>query len=178
MDRILRIYTKTDHLFAEFIISYDQRRQAYVNYTGYRQLYSDDEPESESKSVYPLDYMDYHLPYQEFRSIDEIKAADLRMVKERIREDLGTHKFVYEPNEILYRYTLTTHRDFPGIVNIRANFLENKKELELISGISERMDERIESNSLEGNFSLIERIYDDRARYSDIKRIAPEAPRR
>ncbi len=178
MDRILRIYTKTDHLFAEFIISYDQRRQAYVNYTGYRQLYSDDEPESESKSVYVIDYMDYNIPYRDFRSIEEIKAEDLRMVKERIREDLSHHKFVYEPNEVLYRYTLTTHRDFPGIVNIRANFLENKKELELISGISERMDEKIESNSLEGNFSLIERIYDERARYSDIKRIAPEGPRR
>ena len=178
MDRILRIYTKTDHLFAEFIFSYDQRQQAYVNYTGYRQLYADDEPESEGKSVYPIDYMDYHMPYQEFKSIEEIKAFDRNHVKERIREDLSTYKFVYNPDVVLYRYVAKNHRNVLGIVNIRVNFTDNIKELEFISGIRLYDDCILSSNSLEGNFNLMERIPDDNFRYSDITKIAPEAPRR
>jgi len=178
MDRILRIYTKTDHLFAEFIFSYDQRRQLYINYTGYRQLYSDDEPESESKSVYPIDYMDYNESFREFKSIDEIKAWDKEHVKQRIHENLSTHKFVYEAEDVLYRYIVSNHRNFPGIINIRANFLENKKELELISGINLRDDCSLSSNSLQDNFDLIELIPNDDVRYSDRKKIAPEAPRR
>lgn len=178
MDRILRIYTKTDHLFAEFHVSYDERKQAYVNYVGYRQLYSDDEPESESKSVYPIDHMDYHIPYREFKSIDEIKQYDREMAKERLRDELtDSHTFVYEPEEVLYRYVIKNHRNIPGIVNIRVNFAENFKELELISGINPRDDYRMSGSSLEGNFAMIESIPDDHVKYSDRQKIAPDAPR-
>jgi hypothetical protein len=178
MDRILRIYTKTDHLFAEFIFSYDGSQQLYINYTGYRQLYADDEPESEGKAVYPMDYMDYHESYREFASIEEIKVWDKAHIKTRFREDLSSYKFVYEPETILYRYVCTTHRNVPGIINIRANFIENKKELELISGIRPYDDCVLSSDSLTGNFNLIELIPDDSIRYSDRTKIAPEGPRR
>jgi hypothetical protein len=86
MDRTLKVYTKTDHLFAEFTFNYDQRQQATVHYIQYRRLYNDDE-EDEGKSVYPLMETDRYLHYIQFDSIDKIKAFDVDVVKEELGRD-------------------------------------------------------------------------------------------
>ena len=62
MDRTLKVYTKTDHLFAEFVFHYDHAHQATARYTQYRRLYNDDE-EDENKSVFPLPDRDLYLHF-------------------------------------------------------------------------------------------------------------------
>ena len=49
MDRTLKVYTKTDHLFAEFTFHYDQNRQVNAHYTLYRRLYNDDEEDEKPR---------------------------------------------------------------------------------------------------------------------------------
>ena len=53
MDRTLKVYSKTKHLFAEFVFNYDRAQQATAHSIQYRPLNEEDDDE-ESKSVYPL----------------------------------------------------------------------------------------------------------------------------
>jgi hypothetical protein len=100
MDRTLKVYSKTDHLFAEFTFNYDHPNQATAHYIQYRRLYNDDE-EDENKSVYPAGEMDVYLQYRQFDSIDQIKAYDTEIVKKELGRDMtdpaGSYKYVYDP---------------------------------------------------------------------------------
>ena len=98
MDRTLKIYTKTDHLFAEFVFIYDHPRQAKVHYTQYRRLYNDDE-EDEGKSVYPGMDMETHLDFRQFDSIEQIKAYDIEVAKKELGRDMtdpGGYNYIYD----------------------------------------------------------------------------------
>jgi hypothetical protein len=181
MDRTLKVYTKTDHLFAEFTFNYDHRNQPNAHYTLYRRLYSDDE-EDESKSVYPLYDMEVHLQYREFESIEQVKAFDIEVVKKEVSHEMtapGPYKYVYEPQPVLLRYVAENHRGCIGMINVLFSFIENTKEVKFLSATNPRFDFDISSNSLETNISCILRIqvYTDRdvtelSSY-DLKRLPP-----
>ncbi len=182
MDRTLKVYTKTDHLFAEFIFSYDQRSQATAHYIKYRRLYNDDE-EDENKSVYPQHEMDVYLSYREFDSIDQIKAHDVEVVKKELGRDMtdpaNTYRYFYDQQPVLLRYIVANHIGCIGMVNILFSFIDNTKEVKFLSGTNPRYDIDISSNSLETNLSCILRIpvYTDRDTREispyDLKRLAP-----
>ncbi len=174
MDRTLKVYSKTDHLFAEFTFNYDQRQQATAHYIQYRRLYNDDE-EDEGKSVYPGMEMDLYLQYRQFDSIDQIKAHDVELVKKELGRDMTddprTYKYVYDPQPVLLRYVVENHRGCVGMVNILFSFIENTKEVKFLSATNPRYDYDLSSNSLETNLSCILRIpvYLDR----DVTEISP-----
>ncbi|MBC7862970.1 MAG: hypothetical protein IAF38_08335 [Bacteroidia bacterium] len=182
MDRTLKVYTKTQHLFAEFTFNYDHARQATAHYIQYRRLYRDDE-EDESKSVYPMDERDLYLNFKQFASIDEIKKHDVELVKKELGRDmtdpLATYKFVYEEQPILLRYIVANHVGCMGMVNVLYSFINNTKEMKFLSAFNPRFDYEISTNSLETNLSCILRtpLYVDRdvreiSSY-DLKRLDP-----
>ncbi|ASU32000.1 hypothetical protein [Mucilaginibacter xinganensis] len=179
MDRTLKIYTKTDHLFAEFIFQYDHPGQATAHYVQYRRLYNDDE-EDENKSVYPLMEMDTYLSFRQFDSIEQIKAHDIEVVKKELGRDMTDprgYKYVYNPTPVLLRYIVTNRTG--GMVNVLFSFIDNTKEVKFLSAVHPRFDFELSADSLETNISCISRIpvYTDRDVYEirshDLKRLEP-----
>lgn len=178
MDRTLKVFAKTGHLFAEFVFYYDHRSQATAHYTQYRRLYRDDE-EDESKSVYPGMDMDLHLSFQQFASIDQIKAHDEALVKKELGRDMTDprgYTYVYNEEPILQRYIVANHIDLIGVINITYSFINNTKEVKFLSATNPRYDMDLSSNSLETNLDCILRIpvYMDR----DVREISPYDLRR
>ncbi len=166
MDRTLKIYTKTEHLFAEFDFHYDHANQAKARYTMYRRLYNDDE-EDDNKSVYPAYEADLYAQFRQFSSIDEIKAHDVDFVKKELRGDMNDprgYTFVYDSSPVLLRYVAENHQGCIGMVEIRFSFIDNTKEVKFLSATHPRFDVDISSNSLESNIDCILRIpvYTDR----------------
>lgn len=161
MDRTLKVYAKTGHLFAEFVFSYDHAREASVHYVEYRRLYNDDE-EDENKSVYRGMESDRRLDFRKFNSIDEIKAYDKDIVKQEMGRDMkdpiNAYKFEYDPTPVLLRYIVANWRDTLGMVNVLFSFIDNTKEVKFLSAINPRFDVDISSNSLETNVECIVRI--------------------
>ncbi|MBY0572859.1 MAG: hypothetical protein K2P84_04200 [Undibacterium sp.] len=182
MNRTLKVYSKTGHLFAEFTFHYDYMRQATAHYIEYRRLYRDDE-EDESKSVYPGMEMDLHLNFEQFASIDEIKKHDVELVKKEMGREMNdppaTYKFVYAEEPILLRYVVENHIGCIGLINIYYNFINNTKEVKFLSATNPRFDYDISSNSLETNLDCILRIpvYKDRDVWEmnvhDVRRLDP-----
>lgn len=183
MDRTLKVFSKSGHLFAEFAFNYEQRNQANAHYIQYRRLYNDDE-EDENKSVYPSMEMDVYLQFKQFASIDEIKAHDIALVKKELGRDMTdpapTYKYVYEETPVLLRYVVENHLGCIGMVNILFSFISNAKEVKFLSATNPRFDVDISSNSLETNLDCILRIplYRDREEPGqissyDLKRLPP-----
>jgi len=166
MDRTLKVYASTGHLFAELTFNYEHPRQAKAYCQEYRRLYNDDE-EDESKSVYPSFGQDLYLQYREFGSIEEIKAHDKELVKNQLGRDMkdpASYAYVYDEQPILLRYVVANHIGCIGMVNILFSFINNTKEVKFLSADKPRYDFDISSNSLETNLSCIMRIpvYKDR----------------
>ena len=161
MDRTLKVYSKTDHLFAEFIFNYDHPRQATGRYILYRRIYNDDE-EDESKAVYPLMEMEIYPRYQQFDTIEQIKTHDIGIVKEYVGREMQnppeTYRYVYPPDPVLQRYTAGNHVGFIGIIDVRFSFVENTKEMKFYSATNPRFDFELSSDSLETNISCIAKI--------------------
>jgi hypothetical protein len=181
MDRTLKIYTKTDHLLAEFVFSYDHPRQAKASFTEYRRLYNDDE-EDENKSVYPFPSRELYPQFRQFDSIDQIKAHDVEVAKkELVRQmtDQRGYNYVYDPTPVLLRYVVQNHIGCIGMVNVLFSFIDNTKEVKFLSATNPRYDFDISSNSLETNVDCIVRIplYTDRdireISSHDLKRLEP-----
>jgi hypothetical protein len=180
MNRTLKVYTKTDHLFAEFTFYYDQPRQVNAHYTLYRRLYNDDE-EDEGKSVYPSDDRDIYVDYREFRSIDEAKAHDKDLVKKEVGRDMtdpqDSYRYVYPTDPVLVRYVAANDARIFGLIDVRFSFINNTKELKFYSAEEPRFDFDISANSLETNLSCIAKIpvYWNREPYEispyDLKRL-------
>jgi hypothetical protein len=181
MDRTLKVFAKTGHLFAEFTFHYDHVNQATGHYIQYRRLYRDDE-EDENKSVYPSMEMDLYLNFKQFASIEQIKEHDKQVVKKEIGHDMTDargYDYVYDETPILSRYVVANHIGCIGMVNILYSFQNNTKELKFLSATHPRYDVDISSNSLETNLSCILRVpvYVDRdvreiSSY-DLKRLEP-----
>jgi hypothetical protein len=182
MDRTLKVYTKTQHLFAEFVFHYDHLRQATAHYIQYRRLYNDDE-EDENKSVYPSTEMNLYLQFKQFESIEQIKAYDIEVVKKELGRDMTDPKsytYVYDPVPVLLRYVVANHIGCIGMINVLFSFIDNTKEVKFLSATNPRFDVDISSNSLETNINCISRIpvYADRSEPGeissyDLKRLEP-----
>lgn len=160
MDRTLKVYAPTGHLFAEFSFYYDQPRQATAKYIQYRRLYNDDE-EDESKSVYPRWETDLYLSFVQFDSIEKIKAHDRDLVKKESGRDMtapGQYTYVYDADPVLQRYVAANHTGCIGMINIAYSFINNTKEVRFLSAEHPRFDWDLSSHSLETNLSCILRI--------------------
>jgi hypothetical protein len=161
MDRTLKVFTKTDHLFAEFTFNYDQRGRVTGHFTEYRRLYNDDE-EDENKSVFALMDRELNLPFIQFDSIDKIKAYDVEVVKNELGREMtaaaAPYKYVYDEQPVSLRYLFANHREFIGLVNILFSFIGNTKEVKFLSGTGPRFDFDLSADSLETNLSCILRI--------------------
>jgi hypothetical protein len=167
MDRTLKVYSKTGHLFAELTFNYEDRQQASVHYIEYHPLYNEDE-EDDNKSVFAGMEMDTYLPFIQFDSIEKIKAYDKEVVKKELgrqmKDAANTYKYEYNPDAILQRYVVDSHRGNIGMVNVLYSFIENTKEVKFLSATHPRFDVDISADSLETNISCIMRtpVYMDR----------------
>lgn len=160
MDRSLKVYASTGHLFAEFIFNYDHKNQATAKYTLFRRLYNDSE-EDENKSVYALYDMDLRLDYKKFDTIEHIKKHDIEIVQKNIGRDMTDPKgYAYSYNEdpILLRYVAANHLGCIGIIDIKFSFINNIKEMKFMSASNPRFDLDVSSNSLETNLDCIAQI--------------------
>lgn len=182
MDRTLKVFAKTGHLFAEFEFNYDHVNQSTVHYIEYRRLYNDDE-EDERRSVYPGMETDRHLNFRQFASIEEIKAHDKDLVKKELGREMkdpaDSYTYSYDPTPVLMRYVAANHIGTIGMINILFSFIDNTKEVKFLSATHPRFDFEISSSSVETNLSCILKIpvYTDRevgeiSPY-DLKRLPP-----
>jgi hypothetical protein len=181
MDRTLKIYTKTDHLLAEFVFSYDHPRQAKASFTEYRRLYNDDE-EDENKSVYPFPSRELYPQFRQFDSIEQIKAHDVEVAKKELGRQMTDpqgYNYVYNPTPVLLRYVVQNHIGCIGMINVLFSFIDNTKEVKFLSATNPRFDFDLSSSSLETNVDCIVRIpwYTDRdvreISSHDLKRLEP-----
>ena len=182
MDRTLTIIKPSGHKLAEVTFNYDHPRQCKARHQEYRQLYDDNDPDDESKSVYPSMDMEHYVTYREFKSIDEIKAYDKDFVKKELERHIGdTSKctYVYDPTPVLHRYILANHREFMAMINVMFSFIDNTKEIKLLSGYHPRFDVDVSTNSLETNMAAIVKmpLFIDRDQREissyDLKRLEP-----
>lgn len=178
MDRTLKVYAKSGHLFAVFKFEYDNRNQAGGVYTMYRRLYNDDE-EDEDKRVFELATLSIYPHYRKFDSIEQIKEHDKQFVKQNLGHEMEnpeSYNYVYEEQPVLYRCIVENHRGFVGMVNIIFSFINNTKEVKFLSGSEPRFDFDLTSDSLESNLECMMRIpvYTDR----NIEEIRPNELRR
>lgn len=161
MDRTLTVFKPSGHKLLEVTFYYDHPGQCKAHHQEYRQLYDDNDPNDENKSVYPSMDMEHYVNYRAFRSIDEIKAFDKEFVKkelERYVGDTSKCKFEYDPSPVLYRYVLENHRGFMAMINVKFSFIDNTKEIKLLSGFHPRFDMDVSTNSLEPNVAAIVKI--------------------
>lgn len=160
MDRTLKVFSPTQHLFAEITFHYDLPRQATAHCTQYQPLSPTDE-DDDSKSVYPLFDTDWHLQFRQFETIDQIKAHDQELVQQKLGHDMTdpkSYSYAYDPTPVLLRYVAQNHRGCEGMVNVLFSFADNTKEVRFLSGAHPRFDFELSSNSLETNLDCILRI--------------------
>ena len=160
MDRTLKVYAPTGHLFAEFEFNYDSPRQAKARCQEFRRLYNDDE-EDESKSVYPGMESDVWIDFRKFNSIAEIKAYDKEVVRKQLGREMKNpenYKYEYDEQPVYVRYIASNHVHLIGVINILFSFENNTKEVKFLSGFGPRFDVDIASDSLETNLECIKRI--------------------
>jgi hypothetical protein len=154
MDRTLRVYAATGHLFAEITIDYEHAQNVSARCT----VYQPAEGPEDLKTVVPLIMFPLELPYREFASIEEMQAGDVQTVKEQLAahmtDEPGNYTYAYDDQPVLVRYVAGD----TGIVDIRFSFAGNTKHLKFISAINPRHDCELSSLSLETNISLISRI--------------------
>jgi hypothetical protein len=163
MDRTLKVFKPSGHLLVEVSFNYDHPKQCKAHHQEYRQLYDDNDPDDESKSVYPSMDMEHYVTYREFKSIAEIKAYDKDFVKNEIGRylsgvDLNKCRFEYDASPVLYRYILANHQGFMAMINVMFSFIDNTKEIKLLSGYHPRFDMDVSTNSLETNVGAIVKI--------------------
>jgi hypothetical protein len=168
MDRTVKIIKASGHKVAEIAFSYDGARQAMARITEFSQFGADDDPDDESKSVYELYSRELYVNYQQFDSIDKIKAFDREYAKKQLSHHLTNpidhYTFVYDPDPVLFRYVLTRpHGVVVGLVNARFSFVNNTKEVAFLSGRHPQLDMEISSDSLETNYDCMARmmLYED-----------------
>jgi hypothetical protein len=158
MDRNFRVVDK-GRLVAELKFTYERQLFGKVFITTYGWYKIDDQ--EEIVSVYPKASYELYIHHnQPLNSIKEIKAFDISYIKNEARipaEDLkGNLELEYE--RVYYRYFLSTHIAPIGIVDIKADFNENIKELQFISTRQIRDDHTLSSDSAECNKELMKRL--------------------
>jgi hypothetical protein len=158
MDRNLRVLN-SGRLIAELKFKYERQTYGNVDITIYGWYYIDEE--ETMVSVYPKWTSNYPVHHNHLlHSVEEIKAFDSSFVHKEANisaEDLkGNLEFIYD--RVHYRYHLSTHIAPIGIVDIKADFIENFKELQFTSARQIREDYPLSSNSAECNKELMRRL--------------------
>ncbi len=160
MERHLQVYDKSGALFAEFYFNYETATSGEVRITTYTQ--GETIAGIDIKPVIPLTTYTVPFSHGKINSIDEIKKFDQSPAIDQLLEAAGMSirnmDFVYPSTVRAFRYNILHQADCVGIVNIRANFIENIKELEFMSASRIKSDEALSSNSLETNQALLRRM--------------------
>ncbi len=156
MDRELRV-TEGGYDLAELKYSYDTPTSGKVRIKINRIYDLGDD----MKSTYPLYEFESYFSHKALTSIAELKAFDKEFLKEQA--DFSSHlanslEYIYEPLE--YRYVIA-QRDVVGIARIKADFNENLKEMQFLSGRHQKEDMSLPSNSFETNRSLLNRLCEE-----------------
>jgi len=180
MDRTLTLIKPSGHKVAELVFSYDEARWANVAIKEFRQLYDDDDPSDDSKSVYESYQHDDKLPYQPLDSIEKIRAFDQQYVQQKLGRDLplplASYRFEYAADPVLLRYVLTTPRAVVGMVDIRFSFSDNTKQVAFRSAKHPRFDMDLTLTALEPNYGALSQltIYDDPVLFGcDVEKLEP-----
>jgi len=150
MDRDLQVL-KSGHILARVSFNYGSETSAMVNISANNIIDLGDG----ITTLIPLYRLSREVSHDAFSSIAEITSFDLSFFSELpdIKQQLDeTIEYTYLP--VRYRYVVG---DF-GIANIRADFSDNKKELEFMSTRGMHSDHQLSSNSLESNVALLKRL--------------------
>jgi hypothetical protein len=150
MDRDLQVL-KSGHILARISFNYESETSAMAHVFVNNIIDLGDG----ITTLIPLYKVSREISHDALSSITEIKSFDLSFfselpdIKEQLDETVG---YTYLP--VCYRYLVG---DF-GIANIRADFSENRKELEFISTRGMHGDHQLPSNGLETNVGLLKRL--------------------
>jgi hypothetical protein len=181
MDRTLTLFKPSGHKVAELTFNYDHERWADVHIAEFGQLYDDDDPNDESKSVYDGYQRDEQLySYQLLDSMEKVRAFDRQYVQQQLRHQLtlplDRYRFEYAADPVLLRYLLSTPRELVGIVDIRFSVADNAKHVAYRSGRAPRNDMSLELTALDPAFACMKQamVFEDmEPAFCDIKRLPP-----
>jgi hypothetical protein len=164
MDRTLTVFKPSGHKLAELTFLYDEPRQCIVRLAEFNQLYDDNDPADEDKSVFELMAREQYVPFQQFDSLDQARAADRELVRRELGRDLSApldaYRFVYAPEPILQRYVAANHVGVIGMAHVRYSFIDNLKEVAFLSARSPKYDQELTATSLQTNLSLLTALAD------------------
>jgi len=149
MDRVL-IVTKDGYTLSEILFKYTSKTSGKVSVLVNKIV----DIEHGLKAVYPLYKYEVDFSHEELLSIADIKAFDKDFFYERPDPEGqfgGDIEFTYPA--IHYRYS-----GAPGVADIHADFLANKKDLRFISASRIKNDDSLSSGSLETNMALLGRL--------------------
>jgi hypothetical protein len=153
MDREL-IVLKEGYTLGEVVYKYETQTSGLA----YIQLNKIVEIEHGMKAMYPLYQCEVEFSHEEFDSIEAAIAFDKLFFKKQPEMEPqleGDIAFTYPA--VRYRYVISPGGVL-GIVNIDADFLANKKDLQLISALRIKNDRILPSDSLECNITLLKRL--------------------
>lgn len=162
MERTCTIFKPSGHKLATMTFNYDWYHRATVSVAEFRQLYADDDPDDESKSVYESSQYELHHAARQFAFLDEIKAFDRDFAGRELwlRQDypLATCQFTYDPAPVLLRYVASYPNKLVGMCDVRFSFPDNVKQVSFRSAEHPRFDMDLTADSLETNLSCLGRI--------------------
>jgi hypothetical protein len=154
MDRELRVL-KDGHILGEINFHYDSQ----ISGTVIIQVNKVVEIEHDQKAVVPLYLFERLFSHEELYSIKEIEDFDetyfAALPDTKAQMEDGVIQFEY--GRVHYRYVIST-TGIVGIADIYVDFSENQKELKLHSATQINDDTSRSSNSVESNFTLMQRL--------------------
>lgn len=142
MDRDLRIL-KNGHPFANFSFNYSNSTSGRVKVA----IYSVVDLGDDMVATTPLFSFEDNFDHKPLASIEAVKQFDQGFVKQYDNYEKfdGDLEFIYD--EVNYRYVVNDHA-LMGILEVQANFNENKKELKFISARRIKEDVTVNSDCL------------------------------
>lgn len=169
MDRDLRVY-KDGLLCVELVFNYQTATTGTVKVTVNRIV----EVEDGFKSIVPVYLFEEAVHHESpLTSLEEIKAFDGALIEGLPGDDAkldGNETFLYEP--VHYRYVIG-EKNVIGIADIKADFLENRKELQFTSARRILEDCPASSNVFETNVEMLKVFCAQRLDYhrTDFKQV-------
>lgn len=162
MERTCTIFKPSGHKLAELTFTYDWNDWATVSVVEFRQLYDDNDPNDESKSVYESIRNEHQHAPRQFASLAAIQAFD----RDLASRELGAHydlelancRFEYNPDPVLLRYVISSPRQVVGLCDVYFSFIDNTKRAIFRSAEHPRFDMELTADSLETNFSCMSRF--------------------
>ncbi|TCJ13126.1 hypothetical protein EPD60_13735 [Flaviaesturariibacter flavus] len=160
MDRVLKVFSRPNCLFAELSFFYDRPDSVSALLTTYRAIEFENDGEF-SYSVYPGLNQELYPSFRRFSSVAEARAHDWELVRQRAAHEFEaglTYTYGYDEDPVLLRYVLEDHRGCQAMIDFRYSFAANTKTMVYRSTQHPRFDHELVATGLDSNADCMQRV--------------------